>query len=104
MFGWFKKSGPEAVKVDLSTPEESQERRAVERRNTYADIVAVSDGGRNKKRGIVLDLSDTGARVRLEGGDKIVDGMTLKIPRYGITCQAEARWTRHNDIGIVFVD
>lgn len=103
MFEFFRKSKQtttytEAAAVDM------EERRREGRRNVYADIMARSDGGRQTKRGIVLDLSAHGARLRLEHGDMLVDGMLVRIPRYGITVPARVRWSSRQDIGVEFVN
>lgn len=105
MFGWFKSKNKQ-VEIDRTVAvaaSEQTERRAKGRANTYADMVAISGNGHNRRRGIVLDLSETGARVRLEAGDNIVDGMIVKIGRYGITRKAVARWKTRTDVGIEFV-
>ncbi|MEL7231848.1 MAG: hypothetical protein AAGJ85_04995, partial [Pseudomonadota bacterium] len=77
MFGLFRRS-----KETDQTPRdgliEIEDRRTQGRRNIYADVIARSDGGRGLKRGIALDLSARGARIRLEHGDTLVDGMELR--------------------------
>lgn len=102
MFGLFRKS--KQVESDAPSNEiEIDDRRAEGRRNVYADVMTKTDGGRNAKRGIVLDLSARGARLRLEHGDTLVDGMLVRIPRYGITVPAKVRWSNRQDIGVEFV-
>ena len=67
MFGWFKRANEE-----INVPEqdiEDVERRCTERADTYADVVAKSNSGRFLKKGIALDLSANGARLRFENGD-----------------------------------
>ena len=103
MFNWLKKQDDSVLEAAPQAAE-MPERRAATRENTYADVVAMSETGGYKRRGIVLDLSDTGARVRLEAGDTLVDGMTVKIPRYGIARKAETRWKTRMDVGLEFVD
>ena len=103
MFNWLKKQDDPVTEAAPQVAE-TPERRTAQRENTYADIVAVSENGAYKRRGIVLDLSDTGARVRLEAGDTLVDGMTVKIPRYGIARKAKTRWKTRMDVGLEFVD
>ncbi|MEL8054769.1 MAG: PilZ domain-containing protein [Pseudomonadota bacterium] len=101
MFGLFRKT-----KKTAQTPAdeliEIEDRRSEGRRNIYADVMAKSDAGRSIKRGIALDLSPHGARIRLEHGDTFVDGMHLRIPRYGITVPAKVRWFNRQDIGVEF--
>ena len=103
MFNWLKKQDDPVTEASPQVAE-TPERRTAQRENTYANIVAVSEHGSYKRRGIVLDLSDTGARVRLEAGDTLVDGMTVKIARYGIARKAKTRWKTRMDVGLEFVD
>jgi hypothetical protein len=106
MFGLFKSKKAKVTRGDATAEAASEqtERRAKGRANTYADMVAISGNGHNRRRGIVLDLSETGARVRLEAGDNLVDGMTVKIGRYSITRKAVTRWRTRTDLGIEFVN
>ena len=102
VFGLFgrKKQPIEPVEVI----EEPTERRASERSDTYADAVALSDKGRFLKKGIALDLSANGSRLRFENGDSLNDGMVVSIARYGIKRRARTRWRTRTDIGVEFLD
>lgn len=102
MFGFFRKSKEPNSEAQQDVIE-IDDRRSEGRRNVYADVMTKSDGGRDVKRGIVLDLSAHGARLRLEHGDRLVDGMLVRIPRYGITVPAKVRWSNRRDIGVEFV-
>ena len=62
MFGWLKGNGKPAPEL-VEEPEEV-DRRQFERSDTYADVVAKSNSGRFLKKGIALDLSANGARLR----------------------------------------
>lgn len=102
MFGLFqkKKNIEESDTSDL----EWQERRGTERRDVYADAVAISNNGRFLKKGIALDLSANGSRLRFENGDSLVDGMVVSIARYGIKRPARMRWRTRTDVGIEFIE
>ena len=102
MFGLFQKK-KNAEETVVSEPE-AQERRASERRNVYADAVAISNNGRFLKKGVALDLSANGSRLRFENGDSLVDGMVVSIARYGIKRPARMRWRTRTDVGIEFID
>jgi len=102
MLKLFRKRSTAATPRAPVLPAAPVDRRSAKRQNTYADIVAVSANGANRKRGIVLDLSDTGARIRFEYGDGMVDGMLIKIARYGIVKPASVRWRTRTDVGITF--
>ncbi|MEL6858194.1 MAG: PilZ domain-containing protein [Pseudomonadota bacterium] len=80
------------------------ERRRAERRDVYADAVALSNNGRVLKKGIALDLSSNGTRLRFENGDSLIDGMVVNIARYGIKRRARMRWRTRTDIGLEFLD
>lgn len=102
MFGWLK-----GKKQDVSEPlpeAEPEDRRAAERADTYADVVAKSNSGRFLKKGIALDLSANGARLRFENGDSLLDGMQVSIARYGIKRRGKMRWRTRTDIGVEFMD
>ncbi len=102
MFGWLRRG---KAPVDTSEIDAEQvERRLAERSDTYADVVAMSNAGRYLKKGIALDLSATGSRLRFENGDSLLDGMVVKISRYGIKRKARMRWRTRTDVGIEFLD
>ena len=102
MFGLFQKK-KKVEEADVSETE-PQERRSSERQNVYADAVAISNNGRFLKKGVALDLSATGSRLRFENGDSLVDGMVVSIARYGIKRPARMRWRTRTDVGIEFID
>lgn len=102
MFGWFKTKKQDPVEP-LPEPE-PEERRVAERNDTYADVVAKSNSGRFLKKGIALDLSANGARLRFENGDSLLDGMQVNIARYGIKRRGKMRWRTRTDVGVEFLD
>ena len=103
MLKLFRKRSTAVVDLAPISPTRPVERRSRKRKNTYADIAAVSAMGTNRKRGIVLDLSDSGARIRFERGDNLIDGMLIKIARYGIVKSANVRWRTRTDVGVEFI-
>ena len=102
MFGWLRRG--EEPEVTIEEDLKSVERRSSDRSDIYADVVAVSNGGRFLKKGIALDLSPTGSRLRFENGDSLLDGMIVKISRYGIKRTARMCWRTRTDVGIEFLD
>lgn len=102
MFGWGKR----AKEPEIAVEEEAEivERRVAERNDTYADVVAKSNSGRFLKRGIALDLSANGARLRFENGDSLLDGMIVNISRYGVKRRGRMRWRTRTDVGIEFIN
>lgn len=102
MFGWFEREKiPEITEDEAS---DMVERRRSERRDVYADVVTMSDGGRFLKKGIALDLSRDGTRVRFQNSDSLLDGMIVSISRYGIKRRARMRWRTRTDVGVEFLD
>lgn len=102
MFGLFQKK--KIIEESGASDLEWQERRGADRRNVYADAVAISNNGRFLKKGIALDLSANGSRLRFENGDSLVDGMVVSIARYGIKRPARMRWRTRTDVGIEFIE
>ncbi len=102
MFGLFQKK--KIIEESGASDLEWQDRRDTERRNVYADAVAISNNGRFLKKGIALDLSANGSRLRFENGDSLVDGMVVSIARYGIKRPARMRWRTRTDVGIEFIE
>lgn len=102
MLGWLKRA-----KRPEDTPEVETapaERRLSDRRNVYADVVAMTGSGRFLKKGIALDLSHDGTRLRFENGDSLLDGMVVSIARYGIKRRGIMRWRTRTDVGIEFLE
>lgn len=102
MFGWFKKT--EEPEIGVEEEAEIVERRTAQRNDTYADVVAKSNSGRFLKRGIALDLSSNGARLRFENGDSLLDGMVVNISRYGVKKRGKMRWRTRTDVGVEFIE
>lgn len=102
MFGLFRRG---KTPIDtLEVEPEMAERRRADRQDVYADAVAMSNNGRVLKKGIALDLSSNGTRLRFENGDSLLDGMVVNIARYGIKRRARMRWRTRTDVGVEFLD
>ncbi|MEL7040303.1 MAG: hypothetical protein AAGL90_02195 [Pseudomonadota bacterium] len=102
MLRWLKR-GNRASDTPVEAPEMAERRRS-NRRDVYADAVAISNSGRFLKKGIALDLSSDGTRLRFENGDSLLDGMTVNIARYGIKRRARMCWRTRTDVGVEFID
>lgn len=102
MFDWLK--GNKKTDIEPVQEPEQEERRVADRADTYADVVAKSNSGRFLKKGVVLDLSSNGARLRFENGDSLLDGMQVNIARYGIKRRGRMRWRTRTDVGVEFLD
>lgn len=102
MFGWTRRGEKPADTSEVAP--ETVERRRAERSGVFADVVTMTDGGRFLKNGVALDLSPNGTRIRFENGDSLLDGMVVKIARYGIKRKARMCWRTRTDVGIEFLD
>ena len=52
----------------------------------------------------VRDISDTGARLKFSGTPVATDTLTLNIPIKGQILNAQVKWQRADEIGILFVN
>lgn len=102
MFGLFRRH-KEPIETLVVEPEQA-ERRGDDRQDVYADAIALTSKGRFLKKGIALDLSANGSRLRFENGDSLLDGMVVSIARYGIKRRARMKWRTRTDVGIEFID
>jgi len=102
VFGLFRRK-KKLDDTELMEPEVTERRRS-ERSDVFADVVAISNKGRFLKKGIALDLSADGTRLRFENGDRLLDGMVISIARYGIKRRARMRWRNRTDVGVEFLD
>ncbi|MEL6414152.1 MAG: hypothetical protein AAFQ15_04340 [Pseudomonadota bacterium] len=102
MFGLFGRNKKSNEPDDAI--EEPVERRSSDRNDIYADAIALTEQGRFLKKGIALDLSANGSRLRFENGDSLNDGMVVSIARYGIKRRTRLRWRTRTDVGVEFLD
>jgi hypothetical protein len=59
---------------------------------------------RHPKGCVLLDLSETGARLRVFGVDELPPILTLLVPRLGIPAQARVAWQRGRECGLEFLE
>ncbi|MAT35890.1 MAG: hypothetical protein CMK06_12255 [Ponticaulis sp.] len=101
MFGLFKKR-QELPKIDPGSASE-QSLRAVlpraERQNSYKEIHVTTNTG-YKLRGIVVDHSDTGMRVRFQSIETLTPTVKVVVPGLKIRGNAELVWQDATDIGL----
>jgi hypothetical protein len=50
----------------------------------------------------IIDISDTGARVRLEGAQLLVEPLYLVDLRHGLAYRARRAWRRDDLVGLAF--
>ncbi len=56
------------------------------------------------RRGVVLDHSDQGVRVRLQSRESLPDQIELHVPALSIKRKAKIIWRDGVDIGVAFDD
>lgn len=66
------------------------------------DMEACVIAGRRKIWCDAVNISISGARVRMESTDGIDGSIILKIPRAGVDCVADIVWSDETDIGVKF--
>ncbi len=79
------------------------ELRMADRKDVFADAVLNTSIG-EKKQGIVLDMSQCGARLRFVTADSVSEGVQVEIPRLRLKRRARVRWKTRTDLGIEFID
>jgi len=107
MFGWLGKTDKDkSEQVDTEPAEPAYEDTLTARafrKNIYADATVTSHNGSCTNRAIILDISETGARLRFTNSIEIDDLMTIRIARYNIECRALPIWRTRTDVGVKFV-
>ncbi|MEM6534858.1 MAG: PilZ domain-containing protein [Pseudomonadota bacterium] len=103
MFGGLKKkSGKKAAAQAVDVPELPTELRFSPRRNVFADLSLQTSNGQDMK-GVVLDVSQCGARLRFVAADCMTERVRIDIPRLKIKKSARVRWRTRTDIGVEFL-
>lgn len=104
MFGGLKdKVFGRADQPVEAEPEAPCELRNAEREDVFADIILQTTSGL-KKQGIVLDLSQCGARLRFVAADCMTEKVRVEIPRLRMKRIARVRWQTRTDLGVEFID
>lgn len=100
---WFSKT------PDAPVPEEEEVdprvEREAERENAYSEAIVQTRHGQ-EKRGVLIDISETGARIRFVSADGVVvdDVIRVLVPLKRIKRVATIRWKDKTDIGVRFRD
>tara|TARA_Y100000052_G_scaffold22253_2_gene22925 strand:- start:27140 stop:27481 length:342 start_codon:yes stop_codon:yes gene_type:complete len=101
MFGLFKARKP-LPEIEPGSASESQLHAVLpraERENCYKEIHVISSTGYHC-RGIVIDQSDTGIRIRFQSHETLTDYVTLNCPDLKIKGAGRVAWQDGVDIGI----
>lgn len=101
MFGLFK-NRKELPEIEPGSASESQLRAVLpraERENCYKEIHVISSTGYHT-RGIVIDQSDSGIRIRFQSHESLTDYVTLNCPELNIKGAGRVAWQDGVDMGI----
>lgn len=98
---WFSKT-PEAPAPEEEEIDPPMERESV-RENAYAEAIVQTQHGQ-EKRGVLIDVSETGARIRFVSADGVMPGDTIRIivSLKRIKRVGTIRWKDKTDIGVRF--
>ena len=104
MFGGLKKKSRNKAPVQtVKVPDLPTELRFAPRRDTFADMKLQTSSGRDLK-GIVLDVSQTGARLRFVAADSLTEMVRIDVPRLNLRKRARVRWKTRTDVGVEFLN
>ena len=107
MFGLFKKHKSDDDGTDALPPRESGEQlRAVlprqERISSYKEVHITTDSG-YQVRGIVIDHSETGLRIRFQSYETLPEIIKLKVPALSINGMGRIVWQDQSDFGVQMI-
>lgn len=88
--------------VEPETEESGQTFRAG-RANSFMEVTVVTHHG-YKRKGVAIDVSKTGARLRFHTAESMETPIQLKIPKLKMDCEAEIVWHKGVDVGVRFSD
>jgi hypothetical protein len=107
MFGLFKNKKHEEDDADALPPREPAEPlRAVlpreERVSSYKEAHITTDTG-YKVRGIVVDHSPSGLRIRFQSYETLPEIVQLRVPGLSIKGMGRIVWQDHSDFGVEMI-
>ena len=108
MFGLFKNKKHEEDEIDALPEREPEEPlRAVlpreQRVNSYKEAHITTDGG-YKVRGIVVDHSPSGLRIRFQSHETLPEIIQLRVPDLSIKGFDRIVWQDRTDFGVEMIN
>lgn len=112
MFGLFKSRKAQEAEEELALLEQQREAeeaklRAVlprsERVNSYKEAHVSTDAGYSV-RGIVVDHSDSGLRIRFQAYETLPDYVNINVPGLRIRGTARVVWRDHTEFGLQMLE
>ena len=89
------------TKPVLKAVPDAQERRTLERTHEELDAIYLPDQGPGQPCKIV-DFSMMGACLQHPSAAELPDEITVFVPAFGLTYDAEVRWRQSDRLGLVF--
>lgn len=83
--------------------EESAKTFRAGRANSFMEVTVITHHG-YKRKGVAIDVSKTGARLRFHTAESMESPIQLKIPKLKMDCAAEIVWHKGVDVGVRFSD
>ncbi len=103
MFNPFKNGSAKTQEPAETESQDPVDLRMAERKDVFADILLKTSAGL-KKTGIILDLSDCGARLRFVSADCMSEQVLVQVPRLRLKRVGRVRWKTRTDVGVEFID
>lgn len=101
IFGSKKTAAPAAERVDqVIAPEKDTPRPA--RAMVYREVTIMYESG-YKRKGVVLDYSDHGVRLRFSTVERLPDEVHLKADCVGLHGAARVVWQEGSEVGLTMV-
>ncbi len=83
-------------------PAKTPQKRRAGRDDTYVECL-VSTGGHHTERGVIVDISETGARVRFSHRSTLPSTVRIKALRLQLDRPAKVVWQDFNEVGLKFL-
>ena len=103
MFNPFKSGSSKNPAPAEPESQDPVDLRMAERQDVFADILLKTSSGL-KKTGIILDMSDCGARLRFVSADCMTEQVLVQVPRMRLKRVGRVRWKTRTDVGVEFID
>lgn len=103
MFGFLKRREKEE---DFSTDQNNSLKAYIpraERENSYKEAL-ITTGTGYKVRGIVIDYSEGGVRMRFKTIETLPDVVDISIPAFDIHTRARVAWQDTIDFGLEYIE
>lgn len=106
MFGFLKRREKEEEQQDFSLDQGESLKAYIPREtreNSYKEASVTFPSG-YKLRGIVIDYSEGGVRMRFMNVEHLPEIVDLSIPSLNVHCQARVAWHDTIDYGLEFIE